>query len=336
MLERKMKKLLGCFFTIILHVTFVNAEIVEIQNFQDILPYVKSSETLILVDMDDTLTDSTISLGCGAWRKLMREKSEQLQQKEPTSTWNLHDHITFDVASGSPTFDVASGIPVKPVEPIIPEIVLNWQSNGNPVFVLTARGKNKWYSTDIKGVDELTHKQLLQADFDFSKSSVPKEIKFSKYFDRGVIFSSPLKKGIFLKNMLKASAYRPPAIVFIDDKLDQVQSVEKAAQELGIPFVGIWYTRAEKEHEGFDPQVATCQMMYWLDCEQPLSDSEAKRIIQTLPNTLVDIDRVLKIYVGQARRYSDGIKEWAERVGKEGTISTWFSPLYPYDPNWIK
>lgn len=265
-----------CFIGLIVAVlgffSFVNAEIIEIQNISEILPAIESVDTLVLFDMDDTLTDSTISLGTGSWRKYIRSNIEEYQQKYGSRWGNidLHDKLTSIVANK---------VPVKAVEDQMPQLVASLQSTGIPVFVFTARGKSKWYATEIDGVDRLTRNQLLYAGFDFARTQVPQKLKsMGSFYADGVIFSSPLKKGLFLKKLLQETGYQPKKIVFIDDKRDQVESMEKATQELGIPFVGFWYTRADQEHENFDPFVTTIQLKRLLETGEILTDEQASRL----------------------------------------------------------
>lgn len=270
----------------------VGAVIDTIQNINDILPSIDSVNMIVFFDMDDTLTDSTVSLGSGAWRKFIRQKIADYES-EYGKRWdsvNLHDELTLRVARQ---------IPVKPVESGIPAVITELQNNGISVFVLTARGKSKWYSTDVEDIDLLTHQQLLDAGFDFSLSILPPELQSmdSSFYDEGVIYSSPLKKGALLKKLVEETGYRPSKIVFIDDKMDQVQSMEEAAKDLGIPFVGFWYTRADENHLNFDPIVATLQLMQLLMGEKVMDDQEA--LLFKERSQLSDPDLFFKLFLDQ-------------------------------------
>lgn len=276
-----MKRLI-CSAFILLCALSLGAEIVEIQDINKILPAIEAQNTLVLIDMDDTLTDSTIMLGTGTWRKSLRDpnskhtetlkKLDLLERKE-----ELHDWMTHFVATK---------VPVKPVENDFPRIVKELQEESVPVFVFTARGKKKWYSTEIQGIDTLTDTQLQQAGYSFQDSILPSEWQNldPAIYGNGVLYTSPIKKGVFLKNLLESTGYRPAKIVFIDDKRDQLESVEKAAEELGIPYIGFWYTRADKEHQNFNENIT---MVQWTELQSRgliFSDEQTLQMVKNLRN----------------------------------------------------
>lgn len=240
------------FLMCLLAIGFLHAEIIEIDQMADILPAIEP-DSLVLFDMDDTLTDSTISLGSGAWRKWLR-------QTDP----DHHDELTYFVAQK---------VPVKPVEEGIPAIVEDLQEREVHVYVLTARGLSTWYSSAIPDIDQLTNRQLLSAGLDFRKSRLPRRFR-EDVFD-GVLYASPMKKGAFLQDFFTKIEYRPKRVIFIDDKLDQVQSVERAMEEMGVPFVGFWYTRVNTEN--FDPRIADIQYRELVENDLILTDSEAEK-----------------------------------------------------------
>lgn len=272
--------------------TSAQSEIIQIQKIEDISSTIDSPHTLVLFDMDDTLTDSTISLGSGAWRKYIRKKIEDYEKQygSKCSDEDLHDLLTFYVANR---------VPVKPVEELLPQVVADLQTKGIPVFVFTARGKSKWYSTDLEGIQNLTTRQLETAGYHFELSKLPPKLQAidPKTYENGVIYSSPLKKGLFLKNLLKKTDYQPSKIIFIDDKLDQVQSMEEAALGLKIPFVGFWYTRADKEHQNFDSMIATIQLIELMNHERILDDAEALSIKKQIGN--IDADMFFYYFLDQ-------------------------------------
>jgi len=59
------------------------------------------------------------------------------------------------------------------------------------------------------------------------------------------------KKGAVLKVLLEATSFEPKKIIFIDDLLHYQLDVQKAAQELNIPFIGIRYSYLDKKAHDF-------------------------------------------------------------------------------------
>lgn len=275
-----MRKLIyGMLF--LLSVATVHAKVIEIENIEQALPILEEANSLVLWDMDDALTDSTLMIGTGAWRKSLRDdnsvhgkflKSVNLLEKKD----KVHDLLTFMVAHA---------VPVQPVEPALPGIVEEVQKL-NPTFVFTQRGIDKWYSTQTRGVDALTDMQLKTAGYDFKKSILPTE--WSELdpatFKNGVFYAGAVKKGPFLKALIEKTGYRPAKIVFIDDKKDQVLGVEKAAEELGIPYVGIVYLHCDIAHANYSDGAAHLQLQYFTRDNIKLSDEEAVHKWELLKN----------------------------------------------------
>lgn len=248
------------FCTSIFAFSTLSAEIIETENIADIMSSVELS-SLVLLDMDDTLTDSTISLGTGAWRRFIRERCDS----------KTHDYMTFQVAKR---------VPVRTVEAITPFIVYDLQIQGIPVFVLTQRGITLWHETAFQGVDTVTEDQLSSVGLDFNLTQVPEPIKLLNEVSvqRGVIYSAPKKKGPYLKELLQKSGYKPSNVVFVDDKLEQLQSVEKAMMEIGMPFTGYWYRRAEVDNRNIDQLLALIEMDVLFFDNKVISDQEARVI----------------------------------------------------------
>lgn len=250
--------------------TLANAQcgnIIRTNEIADILPLV-DDETIVLFDMDDTLTDSTISLGTGAWRQYIRKKIAEYEKQKEYS-WkgkNLHDVLAFYVALH---------VPVKPVQEETLTIIEKLQKKKIPTFVLTGRGKVKWYSTDIPGTDRLTLHQLRSAGYRFQTSD-----NFDKVSDfaEGVFFTSGKDKGDFLdEDVFPVMNSHFSKIVFVDDKLDQVESVLTRIGNIKA-VTGVYYSRAQSEHKDFDPVVATIQLQQLLDHNKVLTDKEALEI----------------------------------------------------------
>lgn len=251
---------------------YVQADIIEINQIEDIRSYITQKDTLVLFDIDDTLITNSVSVGSPPWRNWVKNKLSDYKA----------DFVVFDAL----TLYMAQKIPYKPVEANTVALIADLQSDSIPVFAFTSRGRSQWYTTDIAGVDHFTHLQLNNAGIDFKQTAIPNELQKLEpaYFYEGIIFAEHIKKGDLLKHLFKDLNYNPSCIIFIDDKLDQVKSVESALQEIGVPFIGFWYRRAEFDGANFKPVIANVQLEYLLLEDTIIGHAEAEEIVAIMPD----------------------------------------------------
>lgn len=277
------KRLIFLLSATLLSVPFtLNAKIIEAHQIKDILKEI-DTETLVLFDMDDTLTDSSISLGTGAWRQYVRTQiASDYHLKSPG---NPHDIMTHAAAET---------IPVKPVEPDLVPLIEDLQNKHVAVFCLTARGSNLWYSTPMDGIDELSYRQLKSIEIDFTNTVTPEPFQLidSTVFYHGIFLTKGTKKGPFLEKLFQETGYRPTKVVFIDDKLDENKSVASTLDKMGIDNVCVWYHRAQANNEDFNPLIASIQLEAFLNDQTILNNAEAKEKADALQE--IDPDAFFK------------------------------------------
>lgn len=263
--------------------SLLQAEIIEIRQIEDVRPEAIENalqflsidvepgaikNALYLFDIDDTLIVNPFSLGSSSWRNWAKQKIPKYD-----TPFVVYDALTLYIAKN------ASYIAV---EPTTASLIADLQNEGIAALAFTARGRSQWYTSDIEGIDRFTHEQLIQAGMDFKKTIIPQELLSLEptYFKDGIIFAQHIKKGDLLKHLFKDLNYLPSIIIFIDDKLEQVESVEKVVKETGIPFLGFWYRRAELDGANFDPLVADIQLEALLLRQEIVKDEDAKEIAQ--------------------------------------------------------
>lgn len=250
----------------------------------------QNANTLYLFDLDDTVLDSFSMLGSKAWRRYIVDSA-----KKHDNTENWHDIFTYDFALS---------YPVQAVENITCSFIKDLQNKKFVVCGLTARERNLWYQTPHNGVDILTVNQLAAVDVHFNNGSLedkyPELAKDSEYFG-GVFFSNLDSKGDFLLHLFETDFPRPEKIVFIDDKLSQVESVANALAKLGILHESYFYTATDKKGKVFDPLIANIQLYYFYESngEKILSDEDAKMIAASHPEK--DADYYLKAAIEVAK-----------------------------------
>lgn len=256
---------------LLLFSTHLQGEIIEIYEIEDIRSFVTQKDTLVLFDIDNTLITSSMSLGSYAWRTWIKNKLPNHELDFP-----LYDALVLYIAKN---------IPWKPVESNTPQLIADLQLNNIPVFAFTARGRKRWYNMNIHGVDYFTHRQLDHIDIHFNQTLIPDELQKleSDYFHEGIIFAGSIQKGNLFKHLFKDLNYHPSLIIFIDDKLELVQSVESAIQEFGIPIIGFWYRRTERDDKSFNPLIANIQLEHLLLKNSIIGNAEAEKCAAKMP-----------------------------------------------------
>lgn len=251
--------------------SFLSAELMEINQIDAIRPYI-TENALCLFDIDDTLIDNPTFLGSSPWRNWIKSKTAHF-----STNFVLYDALTLFIAKNGP---------YKTVEPSTSALITDLQNQGQTVFAFTARGRSQWYTTHIEGVDRFTHEQLRYAGIDFKKTVIPQALQAldPTYFYEGIIFAKHIQKGDLFKQLFKDLNYTPSLILFVDDKLDQVQSVEAAVKEVGIPFIGFWYRRSELDRNNFNPKVTNIQLESLLLTGEIMCDETALELANINPN----------------------------------------------------
>ncbi len=264
-----MIKFLLCFLTL---PVLLLAEIRETTRFEDLLE-VADPETLVLIDMDDTLTDSTVSLGSSPWRHFLRKHFKS----------DIHDYYVYIIAKR---------VPVKTVEQSTPAVIQKLQEKNILTLCLTARGKTLWYSTPIDDIEKLTKQQLTSVNINLAHKSIPEYFAEVPAYSEGILFSAGQAKGKFLKDLLQKLNYFPKRVILIDDKREELLSVEKTLEEMDIPFLGLWYRAVENNRKEFNPHISNVQLEKLLSENMLLSDEEANHYPSSL-SPEEDLQRII-------------------------------------------
>lgn len=231
-------------------------------------------KTLFLFDIDDTLFDSFSMLGSKAWRRYIVEATKKI---DPSENW--HDIFSYALAEKHP---------LKAVEDITSTFIEDLQSKGFVVCGFTSRERKLWYDMPQEGVDILTVQQLSSVNVNFNNGCLeniyPDLASDPEYFN-GVFFANIEPKGNYLLHLFKGSSKFPQKVIFIDDKLSQVESVAHTLVELGIPHESYLYSATEKKGKNFNPLIANIQLYTFYDSngEKALSDEEAELIAISNP-----------------------------------------------------
>jgi hypothetical protein len=227
----------------------------ESNQMQDILPHVEEG-TWVLIDVDNTLIESRVDLGSAQWRWHIRNKAKAAGFSKEESDAILDQFWMF----------VQPLIPVRPVDPKTPEILHSLQV---PVVALTARDPE-----ECKHTQKQLDSAKIQLENNFPALSL--QTAFPALFENGVIYCGENTKGEVLAAFFKATGQKPKKIIFIDDRLEQVKTVEVEVEKHGIAFVGIRFSGADAHVKAFDPDVADLQFSL---LPKIVSNEEAKALL---------------------------------------------------------
>lgn len=243
-------------------------------------------ETLVIFDVDDVLMhphDQILKAQNKPYLEELEKKLEKRMEEEKADT--LYSLIFLQRKNG-------------PVDPRIIQLIIHLQAKGIKVLALTNCFTGKFGA--IASMEDWRVNELQQLGYHFenswknTKSHVFKELikqtghglsaksESASLFKDGVVFASGVSKGDALTAFLAYAGLSPQKIIFIDDKKKHLESVEKVAKDLGIPFVGIEYT-ATKATKFAPLNKARVELQFEvLEKEHKwLSDEEAaKRMVQ--------------------------------------------------------
>jgi hypothetical protein len=241
-----MKKVI--IFLILLCVSPLNYPLVtESDQLATILHYINpANSTLVIFDLDNTLVHPEIELGSDEWfcHKIAQKKEEGF------------DDLTAIYYVLPLLFYAQFNIDLEPTEIGIPELIQYLIDNGIAVMALSTRSLP---------IVERTLEQLDNIDIHFCMPDVePHDLIIPMhhpcFYKDGILFAGNNDKGEALHCFFEMMNYHPEAVIFIDDKLKYLLSVQKSLEKYQIPFVGIRYSGCDDRVKNFDHTKSTAQL----------------------------------------------------------------------------
>ncbi len=174
---------------------------------------------------------------------------------------------------------------IQPTEEFLPELISQLQMKGIKVIALTAM---YWGNVGIfSAIEDWRIEELKDLGYDFRDSfalsatvlPVPESV-YSPLYKDGVIFTGKVPKGIALKTFIEHSGWRPKKVIFIDDTLKFVQSVEQEMAACGIDTVSLHYSAAESAPGEFNAEIADLQLNTMLNDEVYIPHHEALDLLK--------------------------------------------------------
>lgn len=231
-------KILVIIISVYMLINIAIAEVVETSTLKQLKPILKQAnqETLVIFDVDHVLImptdDYTLS------RPLYRKKLwEKLKKKLPEEK----SEYLFSI--------VVSQAKWKLVDNNILQIINHLNYNKIPTIALTSLNTGKLGI--INNREDLRIKELSSVGINFTSPFKQNKIVIHELKGRygtpmlkdGVILTAEQDKGKVLEYILNNQKYYPKSIIFVDDKLANIRTIENLCKRKKIKFCGIHYRK---------------------------------------------------------------------------------------------
>lgn len=242
----------------------------EITDFSPLFKEIENldSESLVVFDVDETLIVPKDKILRPSGANLVYDLTSRLgtllteaEQHELRSITLLQREINY-------------------TDPTVPHLFQKIKEKKIPAMALTALFPGKYGVIPL--LEQWREEELKRYGIDFGLHTPFNEIvKFEEFEERspifyqGILCSSHYPKGIIFKKFLEKTSLRPSRVIFIDDTLTHITSVESELQTLNIPFTGFHFLGVKKEPEDVSLELAQFQFHFLLENKTWLSDEEA-------------------------------------------------------------
>lgn len=219
----------------------INAALADIAMISTFIPLKKiiqqaNQNTLVIFDVDHVLIMPTdeYTLNRHPYRKKLWQDIECRISKEEMKT-------LYGIT--------ASKAKWRLVDPDIISIFTYLKKYQIPSIALTSLYTGKF--GNIEKLEDWRIKQLQDLGFDFASLTPIKEELFANELEEqggvpmlksGVVLTAQIDKAKTLEYILHHNNYYPETIIFIDDQLQNIESLEKLSSKLQIKFHGFHYT----------------------------------------------------------------------------------------------
>jgi hypothetical protein len=266
------KQTLMLFLVLLGFVSSVQGKIVETARFHELAHHI-TRETLILMDIDDTIIVPVQMVGSDEWFSLRWKKHEDdgmsklAALEKALAEWESIRHVTK----------------MKTVEKETSTFIKEQQKKGHKIMGLTTQGL---------ALATRTVQQLQENSVDLSVTAPTADDCYvnlsghSVLFRKGILFTSGKNKGEAFFKFCDIIGLKPKRIVYIDDKASHLTAVETEAQKRGVEFIGLRYAYADVHKAAFRPDIADFQFFH-SSFAKLLSDEEASAKMKLKESAIV-------------------------------------------------
>lgn len=229
------------FFGLCLFFNPLSAEIKEIQNLSELEGTIESlkSSDWMLFDIDYTVTEPSHP---ALQMNYLKQNKQRFRDELAKFTDEQKELIPA----------LISQVPSQLIDPTILDIIQKLHDRKIPTIGFTALDTSVIPKIGYLPTWRFNELQRLGINFHSTSSVFPQEsIEFSEFpefrgtfplYQDGILYSNVTPpKGEVLVAFINRVTNKPARIVFVDDTLDNLQSVDEELKKLGIPFLGLHY-----------------------------------------------------------------------------------------------
>lgn len=275
-----MKKFILMLLSSGLFLSNVSSLIVEVPNLDKFEKAVENidQQTLVMFDVDDTLIiPKDLILQYSARYKMSEYAKEALEKAKVDSCKMYGNEDLHSEIFAKTEFEI--------VNPKVIGIINSLKKRNIKTIAFTKMHTGRYGV--IPSLEDWRIEQLKKLKLDFSGSfSQFKELKLLEniaakpLFKQGVLCADNLDKGPALSLFLKRVGLKPSKVIFIDDNLKFLQSVEEALKSLRIEFIGFHYTEVANRAVVINEDVAKFQLTHLFKTGEWLRDSEVLECVK--------------------------------------------------------
>ncbi|MBS0623973.1 MAG: DUF2608 domain-containing protein [Verrucomicrobia bacterium] len=249
------------FLIALISIKFLPADIIEVMRFEEIERYLEP-DTLIILDIDNTLLEPIQELGTDQWFVHRRDWYEQ-------QGYTSGESLEMALAEWEAVQNITK---VMAVERSTPGIVTQLQQK-YIVMGMSTRG----LALATRTVYQLKDIGINLASASLTAEDVPLLNPQAILFRKGILFTSGTHKGRALLKLFEQLHYTAKRIIFVNDKATHLREVEVACEESHIPFIGLRYGFLDEKVKAFRSDIARVQFENF---KMILSDKEALNLIE--------------------------------------------------------
>lgn len=243
----------------------------EIVDFEPVIAQVEKldSQALVVFDVDETLIVPKDKILRPSGEKLVYALTSRLGAVLTPEEQNELRSITLLQREISHT------------DPKVPLLFQTLKQKNIPAMALTALFPGQYGIIPL--LEKWREEELKRHGMDFGLHSPYEEtLIFEEFLERtplfykGILCCSHYPKGTLLKKFLEKTKLRPNHILFIDDVLSHLSSVEAEISGMGIPYTGFHYLGVKQQPEEVPLEIAQFQFKFLVENKTWISDEEAK------------------------------------------------------------